>query len=70
MCERKRYDFERLQNFCNENNVVLLEDYTNVKLTQKSRIIGICLTENCGKILINHLKIYSSEIYIVKIVLI
>ena len=49
MCERKKYDFERLQNYCIENNVVLLEDYTNVKLTQKSRIIGICLTENCGK---------------------
>jgi len=49
MTERKKYDFERLQNFCNENNVVLLEDYTNVKLRQKSRIIGVCLTENCGK---------------------
>ena len=40
MCERKRYDFERLQNYCSENNVVLLEDYTNDFITKKFSIKG------------------------------
>ena len=48
MCERKRYDFERLQNYCSENNVVLLEDYTNDFITKKFSIKGKCVYENCN----------------------
>jgi hypothetical protein len=50
MCERKKYDFERLQNFCNENNVVLLEDYTNKNLQCHFFIKGICSNEYCSNI--------------------
>ena len=49
MSKRKKYDFELLQKYCSENNVVLLEDYTDTKLTQKTRIIGICSTKDCGE---------------------
>ena len=34
MSERKRFDFDCLQNYCNENNIVLLEDYSNDFITK------------------------------------
>ena len=49
MPKRKKYDFELLQKYCSENNIVLLEDYTDTKLTQKTRIIGICSSKDCGE---------------------
>ena len=49
MAKRKKYDFELLQKYCSENNVVLLEDYKDYKLTQKTRIIGICSSKDCGE---------------------
>jgi hypothetical protein len=50
MAERKKYDFELLQNYCNENNVVLLEDYKNEKLQCNFFIKGICSNEDCSNI--------------------
>ena len=47
MTDRRKYDFDRLDKYCKENNVILLEDYSNIKLNQKSRIIGNCLSINC-----------------------
>jgi len=34
MSERRKYDFERLDKYCKENNVTLLEDYSCCKLTK------------------------------------
>ena len=48
MTERKKYDFESLQNYCNENNVVLLEDYTYKYVTRNIIIKGKCVYENCN----------------------
>jgi len=47
MAQRQKYDFERLDNYCKENNVTLLEDYSVVSLTGKMRIKGNCIYENC-----------------------
>ena len=38
MEKRKKYDFELLQKYCSENNVVLLEDYKNDYLTKNFSI--------------------------------
>ena len=56
MTERHKYDFERLDKYCNENNVVLLEDYSKDFLTKKVNIKFYC--EKCdfgcfGEILLN-----------------
>jgi hypothetical protein len=44
-----KYSFDCLQNYCKENNLDLTKDYSLIKLNQKSRIIGKCLTDNCKK---------------------
>jgi hypothetical protein len=48
MSNRQRYDFERLDKFCKENNVTLLEEYTDCFLTKNSLIKGKCVYEKCG----------------------
>ncbi len=48
MAERKKYDFELLQNYCNENNVVLLEDYSCKYITRNTIIKGKCVYNNCN----------------------
>lgn len=48
MTERKKYDFESLQNYCNENSVILLEDYTCKYVTRNIIIKGKCVYENCN----------------------
>jgi hypothetical protein len=47
MTERKKYDFERLDKYCKENNVTLLEDYRGLSLTKFSLIKCKCIYENC-----------------------
>lgn len=47
MSKRMKYDFERLDKYCKENNIILLEDYSGVSLTKVSIIKGICVYENC-----------------------
>ena len=47
MTERKKFDFDRLDKYCKENNVTLLEDYSNHFLTKNSIINGNCTYENC-----------------------
>jgi hypothetical protein len=47
MSERRKYDFERLDKYCKENNVTLLEDYSCCKLTKDYIITGLCIYENC-----------------------
>jgi hypothetical protein len=47
MKERQKYDFARLEQYCKENNVVLLEDYSNRFLTRSSIINAKCAYKNC-----------------------
>lgn len=47
MAKRIRYDFALLDNYCKENNVTLLEDYSNVKINSDIRIKGNCCYNNC-----------------------
>jgi len=48
MSNRLKYDFERLDKYCKENNVTLLEDYSDLILTKKSLIKGNCIYDNCN----------------------
>ena len=47
MNKRQGYDFERLDKFCKENNVNLLEDYSNVKLNGYFYIKSKCCYDKC-----------------------
>jgi hypothetical protein len=47
MTKRLKYDFERLDKYCKENNVMLLEDYRNLNLTKSSIIKGNCVYSGC-----------------------
>ena len=50
MEKRKKYDFELLQKYCSENNLVLLEDYKHDYLTKNFSIKGKCAYENCNNV--------------------
>ncbi len=50
MEKRKKYDFELLQKYCSENNVVLLEDYSCKYVTRDITIKGNCVYENCNNV--------------------
>lgn len=47
MSKRMKYDFERLDTYCKENNVTLLEDYSGLSLTKISIIKGNCVYDDC-----------------------
>jgi hypothetical protein len=47
MTARTKYDFERLDKYCKENGVTLVEDYRNTYLDGKVKIKGKCVYENC-----------------------
>ena len=47
MTKGQKYDFERLDKYCKENNVELLEDYSDVKLNSVSIIKGECSNKDC-----------------------
>jgi len=47
MTKRLKYDFERLDNYCKENNVILLEDYSESELKIDFYIKSKCCYENC-----------------------
>jgi len=47
MTKRIKYDFERLDKYSKENNVTLLEDYSNVKITRNLMIKCKCIYYNC-----------------------
>jgi hypothetical protein len=48
MSKRAKYDFERLDKYCNENGVTLVEDYSNTYLDGKIKIKCKCVYENCN----------------------
>ena len=43
MAKRQKYDFNRLDKYCKENNVTLLEDYSQQSLNSLSKIKGNCI---------------------------
>ena len=47
MCDSPKFNFNFLQKYCNENNVMLFEDYSNILLTGNTIIKGKCIYENC-----------------------
>jgi hypothetical protein len=48
MTQRVKYDIQRLENYCNENNLTLTADYKDVFLTQNTLIKGKCIYNNCN----------------------
>jgi hypothetical protein len=48
MTKRQKYDFDRLDKYCKENNVTLLQDYLQQSLNRDSIIDGKCVYENCN----------------------
>jgi hypothetical protein len=48
MLQRVNYDIKRLQNYCNENNLTLIDDYKDVFLTINTPIKGKCNNYNCN----------------------
>ena len=47
MNKRHFYNYEYLQEFCLDNKIHLLEDYTKICITRDSRIKGKCITQDC-----------------------
>lgn len=47
---RVRYDYEYLNNFCFENKLIMLKDYSNIIITRESLIDIKCVEENCKDI--------------------
>lgn len=39
MSSKKKYNFEYLKKYCDENNVELLKDYSNEKINRDTKII-------------------------------
>ena len=60
MSKRIKYNFELLDKYCKENNVTLLEDYSDYLLKRGTCIKGNCIYENCKNIFE---KKYSTIIY-------
>ena len=43
-----KYDYQTLNDFCKEHEIVLCEDYSANILNRETFITGICETENCN----------------------
>ena len=43
------YNREFFEKFCKDNNLVLLKDYSDIKITSKTLIEGTCTHENCNE---------------------
>ena len=41
------YSFEQLQNYCNENNIILIKCYNDCKVTRDTIIEGKCINNDC-----------------------
>jgi hypothetical protein len=50
MTTKIRYDYDFLQQFCNENSIVLTKDYSLEKVNRDTIIEAKCLTEGCQDI--------------------
>ena len=49
-----KYTKELLDSYCQENNIVLIKDYSNEKMNRETIIRGKCLTNDCENIFENH----------------
>lgn len=47
---RVKYDYEYLNIFCSENNLIMLKDYSKINITRESLIDIKCIEENCKDI--------------------
>ena len=47
MTTKQQYNYEYLQQFCQENNITLSKDYSQEKITRDIKIEGKCKTELC-----------------------
>ena len=45
-----KYNLEFLVTFCNENKLILTDDYTNKLITRDTKITGNCITNDCNNI--------------------
>ena len=57
MSIRQNFNFNKLNYYCKENGITLLEDYSSSKLTHKFIIKGKCIYNNCNNIFEKNLKI-------------
>ena len=56
MPEKTKYNFELLQKYCNENNIILCNNYENEKIQSNYCISGICSNKDC-------LNIFNKKFY-------
>ena len=49
MTAKQQYNYEYLQNICQGNNIILLKDYSNEKITRDIKIEGKCKTDKCDE---------------------
>ena len=49
MTAKQQYNYEYLQQFCQENNIILLKDYSQEKINRDAIIEGKCKTDKCIK---------------------
>ena len=47
---RIKYNYEYLQKYSKENNITLLQDYSNIRVNRRLYIDASCLTRNCDEI--------------------
>ena len=47
---KNKYDLEKLISYCNENHIILLKNYENLKVIRDTKIEAICLTPNCNNV--------------------
>ena len=55
-----KYNNETLINYCNENNIQLSEDYSSIKITRDTFLVGICVINNCDNNFHKNFGIYMS----------
>ena len=55
--QKKRYNYELLKNYCQENNIELLKDYSNDKINRDSIIEGKCIHIDCNETFSKNFKI-------------
>jgi hypothetical protein len=64
-----KHDYIALQKYCEKNNIELLKDYSNEKITRETKIEGKCKGNNCND---NFCKLFKNiillinEFYVVK----
>jgi len=48
MTAKQQYDYEYLQQFCEEHSIILSKDYSQEKITRDIKIEGKCKTDTCN----------------------